>query len=134
MLLTCGLPDITNAAGTRPTQAFTESQGFMDDEDLKIMSVKNVTNMINTHNSINGQTVILGSVNQHNVQALIYWAKDKKLRWMVIIAANWNTTQMTEAIERVNSDVPEKEVERLGSLEIGVKWTVWETKWENYLG
>ena len=106
----------------------------MDVEDLKIMSVKNVTNMINTHNSINGQTVILGSVNHHNVQALIYWARDKKRRWMEIVAANWTTAQMKEAIERVNSDMPEKEVERLGSLEIGVKWTVWETKWENYLG
>ena len=40
---------------------------------------------------------------------------------------------MENAIERFKSDVPEKGVERPGKLEIGVKWTIWDTKLENYL-
>ena len=82
MLLTCGLPDIANAAGTRPTQAFIDSQGFTDIEDFTIMSVKDVPNMIKNDNPINGQNVILGDVHQRKVQALIYWARDKKRRGM----------------------------------------------------
>ena len=41
---------------------------------------------------------------------------------------------MAEAIYRVNSDVLAKEVQRQGKVEIGVKWTVWDTKWGNFLG
>ena len=89
--------------------------------------------MIKNHNSINGQTVILGDVHQRKVQALIYWARDKKRRVMSIVPADWTNAQMSDAIERFNSDVPEKVVELPGKLEIGVKRTVWDTKWENYL-
>ena len=53
---------------------------------------------------------------------------------MKIVSADWTTAKMSEAIERVKYDVLAKEVERPGKLEIGVKWTVWDTKWENYLG
>ena len=90
--------------------------------------------MIKNHNSIHGQTVILGDDHQFKVQSLIYWARDKKSHGMAIVAADWTTSQMAEAIERVNSDVPAKEVERPGKLDIGFKWTVWDTNWENYLG
>ena len=41
---------------------------------------------------------------------------------------------MAEAIERVNSDTPQKEVARPGKVETGIKWTMWDTMWENYLG
>ena len=41
---------------------------------------------------------------------------------------------MEDTIERVNSDLLEKGVERPGKLEIGVKCTLRETKWDNYLG
>ena len=67
MLLTCGLLDIANVAGTRPTQAFIDSQGFTDIEDFTIMSVKDMSNMIKNCNPINGQTVIIGSVHQSKV-------------------------------------------------------------------
>ena len=89
--------------------------------------------MIQNHNSINGQTVILGAFLQSNVQALIYWAMEKKRRGVEIVASDWTTAQMAESIQRVNSDVMEKEVEFLGKLDIGVKWAVWDTKWQNYL-
>ena len=69
MLLTCGLPDIANGAGTRPAQAFIDSQGFTDVKDFTIMSVKDVPNIIKNHNSVNGQTVILWDVHQRKVQA-----------------------------------------------------------------
>ena len=108
MLLTCGLPDIANAAGTIPTHAFIDSQGFTDVEDFTILPVKDVPNMVKNHNSINGQTVILGAVHQRKVQDLIYWARDKKRCGMEIVAADWTTAQMEEAKERVNSDVPSK--------------------------
>ena len=64
--------------------------------------------MIKNHNSINVQTVILGGVHQRKVQALIYWDREKKRRGMEIVTADWTTAQMTEAIERFNSDVPAK--------------------------
>ena len=41
---------------------------------------------------------------------------------------------MAEAIKRVNSDTPKNEVARPGKVETGIKWTMWDTKWENYLG
>ena len=90
--------------------------------------------MINNHNSINGQTVILGYDHQRKVQALIYWDRDKKSRGMAIVAADWTTAQMADAIERVNSDVPAKGLERPDKLDIGVNCTAWDIKWENYLG
>ena len=89
--------------------------------------------MIKNHNSINGQTVILGVSHQHKVQALIYWARDNKRRGMAIVAADWTNVQISDAIERVNSDVPEKGVELPFKLEIGFKWTFWDTNWQNYL-
>ena len=72
--------------------------------------------------------MILGAVHHRKVQALIYWDRDKKSRGMATVAADWTTSQMAEAIERVNSDVPAKEVECPGKLEIVFKWTVWDTK------
>ena len=134
MLLICGLPDTVNAAGTRPTQAFIDSQGFTHVEDFTIISVKDVLNMINNHNSINGQIVILGYVHQRKLQVLIYWARYKKRHGMAIVAADWTTAQLVEAIERFNSDVPAKGLERPSKLDIGVKWNIWDTKWESYLG
>ena len=88
MLLTCGLPDIANAAGTRPTKACIDSQGFTDVEDFTIISFQDVPNMIGNHNSINGQNVILESVHHRKLQALIYWDRDKKRRGMTIVAAD----------------------------------------------
>ena len=85
--------------------------------------------MINNHNSINGQTVILGDAHQHKVQALIYWARYKKRRGMAIFAADWTNVQIADAIGRVNSYVPSKVVELPGKLEKGFKWTFWDTKW-----
>ena len=85
--------------------------------------------MIKNHNSINGQTVILGVSHQHKVQALIYWARDNKRRGMEIVAADWTNVQISDAIERFNSDVPEKGVELPVKLEIGFKWTFWDTNW-----
>ena len=66
----------------------------------------NFLNMIKNHNSINGQTVILGDFYQKKVQALIYWDRYKKRRGMAIVAADWTNAQMADAIERVKSDVP----------------------------
>ena len=54
--------------------------------------------------------MILGAVHQRKVQDLIYWDRDKKRCGMVFVAADWTTAQMAEAKERVNSDVPSKEV------------------------
>ena len=80
MLLTCGLSEIANDAGTRPTQVFINYQGFTDVEDFTIISFQDVPNMIGNHNSINGQNVILESVHHQKLQALIYWDRDKKRR------------------------------------------------------
>ena len=85
--------------------------------------------MIKNHNSINGQTVILGDDHQFKVQALIYWARDKKSHGMAIVAADWTNVQIADAIERVNSDVPAKGLELPVKLEIGFKWTFWDTNW-----
>ena len=41
---------------------------------------------------------------------------------------------MAEAIKRVNSDKPQKELARPGKVETGINWTLWYTEWENYLG
>ena len=90
--------------------------------------------MIKNNNSINGHTVILGAVHHRKVQALIYWDRDNNRRGMAIVAADWTTAQMADAIERVNSDVPAKGLERPDKLDIGVNCTAWDIKWENYLG
>ena len=134
MLLTRGLLDIADVAGTRPTQAFIDSQGFTEVGDLAIIAVKYVPHMIKNHNSIQGQTVILGAVHQRKIQGLIYWAKDQRRQGVAIVAANWTVAVMLDKIERVNSVAPPKEVERPSKMETGIKWTVWDTKWENYLG
>ena len=84
--------------------------------------------------SIHDQSVILGAVHQRRIQALIYWERDHKQRGINIEAANWTSETMSEAIERVNSDTPQKEVARPGKVETGIKWTMWYTKWENCLG
>ena len=71
VLLTCGLPDIDNVDGERPTQAFVNSQGFADINDFTILSVKDVPYMIKNNNSIHDHSVILGAVHQRRIQALI---------------------------------------------------------------
>ena len=61
--------------------------------------------------------------------------KDKDKRCgIAIVPGNWDNSALADAIERVNYETPSKEVEHLGKLEVGIKWTVWETKWEKYLG
>ena len=87
--------------------------------------------MIKNHNSIHDQSVILVAVHQRRIQALIYWVRDQKQRGITIKAANWTSETMDEAIKRVNSDTPQKEVVRPGKVETGIKWTMWDTKWEN---
>ena len=76
VLLTCGLPDIENIDGKRPTHAFINSQGFADIDDFAILAVKDVPYMIKNHHSIHDQSVVLGAVHQRENQALIYWASD----------------------------------------------------------
>ena len=73
--------------------------------------------------------MILGDARQHKVPALIYWARYKKSLGMAIVAADWTNVQIADAIERVNSDVPAKGLELPVKLEIGFKWTFWDTKW-----
>jgi hypothetical protein len=116
MLMRCGLPDIANGAGTRPTQAFIDSQGFMDIQDFTIMAVKDVPNMIKNHNSISGQSVVLGAVHQRKIQALIYWARDQKRRGITIVANEWTQATMADSIERVNSDIPPRKWRGRGKL------------------
>ena len=108
VLLTCGLPDINNIDGKRPTQAFINLQGIADIDDFAILSVKDVPYMIKNHNSIHDQSVILRTVHQRRIQAPIYWARDQKRRGITTKAANWTSETMAEAIERVNSDTPHK--------------------------
>ena len=52
VLLTCGLPDINNIDGKRPTQDFINSQVFADIDNFAILEVKDVSYMIKNHNSI----------------------------------------------------------------------------------
>ena len=113
---------------------FIDFQGFATDEDFTIMAVKDVPYMIKNNNSIHQQSVILGVFHQHRIQALIHWARYQKRRGIAIVPGNWNNAALANAIERVNFETPSKEVERPGKLEDLIKWTVWETKWENYLG
>ena len=46
VLLTCGLPDIDNIDGKRPTQAFINSQGFAYINNFTILAVKDVPYII----------------------------------------------------------------------------------------
>ena len=55
VLLTCGIPDISNQAGNRPTSLFAESQGLGDIEDFGILDIKDVPNTIKAQNSTPGQ-------------------------------------------------------------------------------
>ena len=71
VLLTCGLPDIKNIDGERPTQDFINSQGFADIDVFAILAVKDVPCMIKNNNSIHDHSVILGAVHQRRIQALI---------------------------------------------------------------
>ena len=89
VLLTCGLPDIKNIDGKRPTQAFINWQGFADIDNFSILEVKDVPYMIKNHNSIHDQSVILGAVHQKKIQALIYWVRDQKQQGITIEAAKW---------------------------------------------
>ena len=112
MLLVCGLPDTVNAVGHWPTQAFIDTQVFIDfqgfatDEDFTIMAVKDVPYMIKNNNSIHQQSVILGVFHQHRIQALIHWARYQKRRGIAIVPGNWNNAALANAIERVNFETP----------------------------
>ena len=55
MLLVCGIPDIQNATGNRPTLLFIESQGFASVEDFSMLRIKDVPHMIKDHNSVPNQ-------------------------------------------------------------------------------
>ena len=78
VLLTCGLQDINNIDGKRPTQYFINLQGFADIDYFAILAFKDVPYMIKNHISTHDQSVILGEVHQRRIQALIYWMRDQK--------------------------------------------------------
>ena len=77
MLLVCGIPDIANAAGHRPTSLFIDSQGFDSVDDFAMLRIKDVPYMIKDHNSVPGQEARMGAVHQRKIQALIWWVKDR---------------------------------------------------------
>jgi hypothetical protein len=94
MLLVCGIPDIQNAAGVRPTQAFIDSAGFSSVDDFGVMRLKDAITMIKEHNSVPGQTARLSAVHQRKIQALIRWARDHVRMGQVVTAATWNAAAL----------------------------------------
>ena len=76
MLVVCGIPDLRNLAGNRPTQMFIDSQGFTGIGDFTILCIKAVPHMIKDKNWVTNEEARLGSIHQHKLQALVWWAKD----------------------------------------------------------
>ena len=136
MMRTCGIPDIPNVAGDRPTVLFIQSQGLVTVADITILNVKDVPNMIKGHNSVPNQAARLGIVQQRKIQALIWWTKDRIRRGIEIVAADWNAAALADAVTQINIEQPagDAKVANPGKVETGHKWTTWDTKWENYLG
>ena len=96
MMRTCGIPDIPNVAGDRPTVLFIQSQGLVTVADITILNVKDVPNMIKGHNSVPNQAARLGSVQQRKIQALIWWTKDRIRCGIEIAAADWNAAALAD--------------------------------------
>jgi hypothetical protein len=136
VLLVCGIADIQNPQGNRPTQLFIASQGFVSLEDLSMLRIKDVPHMIKDHNSVPNQAARLGAVQQRKLQALIWWAKDRERRGIPIIAADWTPATLATSITQINIDAPggDTKVAHPGKVATGHNWTTWDIKWENYLG
>ena len=136
MLLICGIPDIANQAGNRPTTLFIESQGFGSVDDFAMLRIKDVPHMIKDHNSVPNQAARMGAVHQRKIQALIWWAKDRQRRGLPITPAEWTMATLATSITQINIEAPggETKVAYPGKVATGHKWTTWDIKWENYLG
>ena len=136
VLLVCGIPDIQNGAGNRPTVLFIDSQGFTSMDDLPMLRIKDVPHMIKDHNSVPNQAARLGAVQQRKIQALIWWAKDQQRRGLPIVAADWTLAVLRTSITQLNIEGPggDTKVAHPGKVETGHSWTTWDIKWENYLG
>ena len=130
MMRTCGIPDIPNVAGDRPTVLFIQSQGLVTVADITILNVKDVPNMIKGHNSVPNQAARLGIVQQRKIQALIWWTKDCIRRGIEIAAADWNAAALADAVTQINIEQPagDATVANPGKVETGHKWTTWDTK------
>ena len=136
MLLVCGIPDIVNAHGHRPTLLFIASQGFDSVNDFPMLRIKDVPHMIKDHNSVPNQEARLGAVQQRKLQALIWWSKDRQRRGLPITAADWTAAELATSITQINIDAPgsDTKVTHPGKVATGHNWTTWDIKWENYLG
>ena len=76
MLVVCGIPYMKNPAGNCLTQLFIDSQVFTGIEDLSMIRIKDVPHMINDNNSVPNQEAHLGTIQQRNLQVLVWWIKD----------------------------------------------------------
>ena len=125
MCFVCVVTDLQNPAGNFPTQMFIDSQVFTGIDDLSMIRIKDVPHMINDNNSVPNQEARLGTIQHLNLQALVWWMKDRHRRVLVIIATTWTGSDLTSYITQINIESPsegEIKVAHSGKVEAGHKW------------
>ena len=66
---------VHNTEGNLPTQMFIYFQGFTRIDDFFMVRIKGVTYMIKDHNFVPNQEARLGTIQQLNLQALVWWMR-----------------------------------------------------------
>ena len=124
----CGIPDLLNLTGNRPTQLFITYQGLGDIKDSLMLRIKDVPYVIKDHHLVPAEAAQLGAVQQRKMQVLIWWAKDRQRHGLPVVAAEWKQAALRNGVHQINSDAKDKEVERPGKVETGYKWPTWDIK------
>ena len=102
MIVVCGIPDLQNPEGNRPTQLFIDSQGITGIDNSSMLRIKGVPHMIKDHYSMSNQDVLLGAIQHCKSQALVGWAKDRHQHGLAIIEATWTAAELKSSITKIN--------------------------------
>ena len=68
---------------------------------------------------------------------IVWWENGFHSHEIAINAAVWDAANLKSSIMQINIDSPsvgDNKVAYPGKVEIGHKWTTWDSKWENYIG
>ena len=84
MVVVCGIPDLQNPAVNCPTQLFIDSQGFTWIDNFTIIHIRDVPRMIKEHSLVTNTEARSGAIQQHKLQAILWWEKGRQCRGLAI--------------------------------------------------
>ena len=113
------------------------TQGLAGIDDLKLLQVKDIKSMIKNHNDNDDpNTTRLGYITQRNIEALVFWVRDRTRRQQTLTIANWNEAALNEAILAMQLDDQLEETTdtpmKVSKIKTGLEWYDWKEKFENF--